>query len=210
MAYLTLKEFHGEKREFAIDLLWPDRFKKQAQASLRQVLYGLRQISPANPIISASRDEISLGSAIHGSDVWTFNNCVKIKDLDDVEHALSLYRGPFLEGPVIGPEPFQHWAAIQRARLEGKLERSVLTATATHPGQVASEREIGALDNLVRISPMCAQAVLRAMEIDADNGNVAEALQKYEPCLSGCNPHPLYVGCAVIRQARVSEWKLMF
>ena len=32
----------------------------------------------------------------------------------------------------------------------------------------------------------------------------------YEPCLSGCNPHPLYVGCAVIRQARVSEWKLMF
>ena len=31
-----------------------------------------------------------------------------------------------------------------------------------------------------------------------------------KPCLSGCNPHPLYVGCAVIRQARVSEWKLMF
>ena len=33
---------------------------------------------------------------------------------------------------------------------------------------------------------------------------------KSNPCLSGCNPHPLYVGCAVIRQARVSEWKLMF
>ena len=32
----------------------------------------------------------------------------------------------------------------------------------------------------------------------------------FDPCLSGCNPHPLYVGCAVIRQARVSEWKLMF
>ena len=31
-----------------------------------------------------------------------------------------------------------------------------------------------------------------------------------DPCLSGCNPHPLYVWCAVIRQARVSEWKLMF
>ena len=35
-------------------------------------------------------------------------------------------------------------------------------------------------------------------------------LEKFVPCLSGCNPHPLYVGCAVIRQARVSEWKLMF
>ena len=31
-----------------------------------------------------------------------------------------------------------------------------------------------------------------------------------DPCLSGCNPRPLYVGCAVIRQAMVSEWKLMF
>ena len=34
--------------------------------------------------------------------------------------------------------------------------------------------------------------------------------EMFVPCLSGCNPHPLYVGCAVIRQARVSEWKLLF
>ena len=38
----------------------------------------------------------------------------------------------------------------------------------------------------------------------------ADVREKVDPCLSGCNPHPLYVGCAVIRQARVSEWKLMF
>ena len=38
----------------------------------------------------------------------------------------------------------------------------------------------------------------------------AMGLHYINPCLSGCNPHPLYVGCAVIRQARVSEWKLMF
>ena len=41
---------------------------------------------------------------------------------------------------------------------------------------------------------------------DGDN----DTKEWFEPCLSGCNPHPLYVGCAVIRQARVSEWKLMF
>ena len=40
--------------------------------------------------------------------------------------------------------------------------------------------------------------------------SVPEEFASIEPCLSGCNPHPLYVGCAVIRQARVSEWKLMF
>ena len=41
------------------------------------------------------------------------------------------------------------------------------------------------------------------------HGSAARA-EMFGPCLSGCNPHPLYVGCAVIRQARVSEWKLMF
>ena len=43
-----------------------------------------------------------------------------------------------------------------------------------------------------------------------DLDGLRETLGFNDPCLSGCNPHPLYVGCAVIRQARVSEWKLMF
>ena len=33
LAYLALKEGHRESREVIVDLLWPDRFKKQAQAS---------------------------------------------------------------------------------------------------------------------------------------------------------------------------------
>ena len=31
-----------------------------------------------------------------------------------------------------------------------------------------------------------------------------------EPCLSGYHPHPLYVGCAIKRQAGVLEWKWTF
>lgn len=33
LAYLALKEGHRENREVIVDLLWPDRFKKEAQAS---------------------------------------------------------------------------------------------------------------------------------------------------------------------------------
>ena len=43
-----------------------------------------------------------------------------------------------------------------------------------------------------------------------DDHNIFVTASTLYACLSGCNPHPLYVGCAVIRQARVSEWKLMF
>ena len=50
--------------------------------------------------------------------------------LDGVEHMLRLYRGPLLDGPPIGSEPFAQWMAIQRSRLEGRLESAVLDATA--------------------------------------------------------------------------------
>ena len=42
LAYLALKGTRSESREALADLLWPDRFKEQAQASLRQVLFELR------------------------------------------------------------------------------------------------------------------------------------------------------------------------
>jgi len=128
LAYLALKEGHRENREILIDLLWPDRFKKQAQASLRQILFELRNLTPEGPIVAATHEEVGLDPSIRGCDVWMFAECVSSDHLEDVKQALTLYSGPFLDGPAVGPEPFQQWAAIQRARFEGKLDRAVLRA----------------------------------------------------------------------------------
>ena len=54
------------------------------------------------------------------------------------------------------------------------------------------------------------QIVLMNSVTSLQDGGFVVTWSSNNPCLSGCNPHPLYVGCAVIRQARVSEWKLMF
>lgn len=178
LAYLALKDSHTENREVVVDLLWPDRFKKQAQASLRQTLFDLRKIQTTTPIIESDRNEVSLGQAICGCDVWTFNECAASDDLDDASHALKLHHGSFLDGPPLGPEPFRQWAAIQRARLEGKLDRVVLMATAGWEGQNSGDRILALLEDLLRISPMCVPAMLRLMEIEASDGNVAMAMRK--------------------------------
>ena len=180
LAYLALKEGHSESREVIVDLLWPDRFKKQAQTSLRQILFELRRLTPTDPIVLATRSDVSLGASVRGSDVWTFTECTTTDDLDDAGHALKLHHGPFLDGPPLGPEPFQQWAAIQRARLEGKLDRVVLVATAEWEQQGSNEMALALLEDLLRLSPMCVQAMLRIMEIETANGNIAEALRKYE------------------------------
>jgi hypothetical protein len=48
LAYLASKETRRENREVLLDMLWPDRFKEQAQASLRQVIFELKALAPAD------------------------------------------------------------------------------------------------------------------------------------------------------------------
>jgi DNA-binding SARP family transcriptional activator/Flp pilus assembly protein TadD len=180
LAYLALKENRCETREVLVDLLWPDRFRKQAQASLRQILFELRKLPGDEPVVSATRSEVCLGASIHGCDVWTFDDCVASDHLEDVAYTLKIYHGPFLDGPPLGPEPFQQWSAIQRARLDGKLERAVLSATEKWKEQGTGDDALPLLEELLRHNPMCAQAMLRIIEIDVDGENVAGARQKYQ------------------------------
>jgi DNA-binding SARP family transcriptional activator len=180
LGYLALKDSRRESREYIVDLLWPDRFKAQAQASLRQVLFVLRRHAADGPIIVATRGEVALGSAIRECDAWEFEDCINGRELADAALALALYRGPFLDGPPLGPEPYQHWAAIQRARLEGKLDRAVLDVTAAWRERHSNAPALSLLEDLIRHSPLCCEAMLRIMEIDAANGNVGDALRKFE------------------------------
>lgn len=181
LAYLALKYLRSESREALIDLLWPDRFKEQAQASLRQVLFELRKISPAgSPLVTATRDEVRIGSGIEICDVWAFEDIVASNHIDDAEELLRLYRAPFLDGASIGAEPFQQWMAIQRARLEGQLESAVLHATAGPVPDQALARTVRLLERLVQLSPMCCQAILRLMEISAGSKQAPDALRHYE------------------------------
>lgn len=132
------------------------------------------------PVIAATRTEVYLGTLIHDCDVWTFNECTASQEIDDAGYALKLHHGSFLDGPPLGPEPFAQWAAIQRARFEGKLDRLVLAATSEWEERGTQKRALLLLEDLLRVSPMCIQAMLRTMEIEAADSNVAEALHKYQ------------------------------
>lgn len=181
IAYLAMKEDRSETREYLVDLLWPGRFREQAQASLRQVLFEIRKKPPDDkPLLVASRSDVSLGPAIDECDVWAFDHCATTNDPADAEHALNLYRGPFLDGPSLGAEPFQQWAAIQRARLEGQLESIVLNAAAECRATGSDSRACGMLERLLQVSPLCYQAAMLLLQTEAENDRVAEALRKYE------------------------------
>jgi DNA-binding SARP family transcriptional activator/TolB-like protein len=181
LAYLALKESYAEGREALVDLLWPDRFKEQAQASLRQVLFELKRAAPSGaPIVETARTSVALGPGITQCDVWEFERPQGACNGDGVERMLQLYRGPLLEGPVVGSEPFAQWMAIQRSRLEGRLESAVLEATEHGFQPPDYARAVSWLGRLVDLSPMCCQAVLRLLSIEMAMGRRTEARLRYE------------------------------
>jgi DNA-binding SARP family transcriptional activator/Tfp pilus assembly protein PilF len=181
LAFLALKTSHSETREVLLDLLWPDRFKEQAQASLRQALFELRTIPVIGPgLVETSRTGVALGPAVTGCDVWCLERLAKSNDLEQAELMLELYRGPLLDGASVESEPFGQWLSIQVSHLEARVEGAVLRATAEPLASALSERAIQALSRLTEISPMSCVAVSRLMEIEAARGRAQEALLQYE------------------------------
>lgn len=181
LAYLASKETRRENREVLLDMLWPDRFKEQAQASLRQVVFELKALAPQDaPILTTSRNEVVLGPAIEECDLWSFEERTAANQIEDAEFLLGLYSGPFLDGPPLATEPFQQWTAIQRSRLENQLETSILNATAENSSPADMERSVRLLAKLVELCPMCFQALWRLMELSATSGNPATAVRHYE------------------------------
>ncbi|MCG8450531.1 MAG: hypothetical protein MI725_13260, partial [Pirellulales bacterium] len=181
IAYLALKENRTASREMILDMLWPGRFKEQAQASLRQVLFELRKKSTEDlPIVIASRSDVALGPAIDECDVWAFEAATRSGSSDDAELALRLYRGRFLDGPGIQSEPFQQWVAIQQGRLEGELESLVLAAAGELVDQGDNQRACRLLEELIRVSPLCYHAVVLLMQIDVASNLPAEAIRRFE------------------------------
>ena len=181
LAYLASRETRRESREVLLDMLWPDRFKEQAQASLRQVVFELKALAPDTaPILLTSRNDVALGPAIQECDLWSFEERAAANQIEDAEFLLGLYSGPFLDGPPLATEPFQQWTAIQRSRLENQLETSILNATAERASPADIERSVRLLARLVELCPMCFQALWRLMELSATSGTPATAVRYYE------------------------------
>ncbi|MGB8314665.1 MAG: tetratricopeptide repeat protein [Aestuariivirga sp.] len=181
LAHLAAKDGRRENREVLLDLLWPDRFKAQAQASLRQVLFELRALAGPGPaLVAASRNEVILGPAITDCDVWSFEELAAAARIDNAELLLRLYSGPFLDGPSLATEPFQQWTSIQRSRLENQLETAVLEATADCADPADLERSVKLLAKFMDLCPMGFQALWRLMELCAISGQPHAAVRHFE------------------------------
>ena len=108
LAYLALEAGRAQSRAPLAALLWPDWPERSARANLRNTLSNLRKAlgdanAPADQALTLliTHETIQFNRA---SDAWVdvaeFEKRIagRAPDVQHLEEAIALYRGPFLEG----------------------------------------------------------------------------------------------------------------
>ena len=196
LAYLAVEADRPHRRDALAGLLWPDYSNRAARTNLRNTLANLRQaigdrapsgdraLSPLHLLIT--REMIQFNPA---SDYWLDVAAFRARAQVDppvahqLEKAVALYRGAFLEGFFLKDSPaFEDWSLLTRERLHRQM-LAALRLLARHYGQRGDyDRARDYAWREVELEPWREEAHQRLMRLLALSGQRGAALAQYETC----------------------------
>ncbi len=203
LTYLAVEADRPHRREALAGLLWPEVSERSARGSLSTALGNIRQLigdrahstdrgSP--PFLDVSRQAIQLNRDSDARvDVNVFAELLQAETLrppgqpsspltsQDLEEAIGLYRGSFLEGfSVPDSAPFEEWALLKREQLRRQV-LSALQQLISHYER--SDEVLRALPfawRAVELDPWRGAAQRQLMHLLALDGQREAALAQYE------------------------------
>lgn len=174
LALLARAGVRGVSRERVVALLWPEADEEHARAGLRQTLYTIRRALGAEDAILGTT-ELVLNTMRVQDDVSAFERALATGDIDG---ALALYHGPFLDGIYVKSSPdFERWVDTQRLALEERYRRAVRDAARAHDARGNTEEAIAAWVRLANEHPADAEATAAVMRARLAAGDPAGAIQ---------------------------------
>jgi predicted ATPase/DNA-binding SARP family transcriptional activator len=162
-------------REWLAETLWPDCSTSEALALMRRELTDLRRaLGPAAEVLRSPTPR-TLCMDLTGAfvDAVAFDQALDRGDVSSLHEAVSLYRGPLLEGW------HEEWEFEERLR----REQAYLNALETLVGhaRAGGDRQEAAqyLRRIVVVEPLRESAHRLLMQLLAEGGNYAAALRTY-------------------------------
>jgi DNA-binding SARP family transcriptional activator len=174
LAALAIAGEGGLSRDKIVGLLWPETDPERARHSLTQALYAARRALEADDLFTVNAD-VRLNRQRLVCDV---NELETALDASDLERAVALYTGPFLDGFFLaGSAEFEQWSSLQRGRLEARvieaLERLAETAETEGDYRRAAEWR----KRISTIRPLDSGNTVKLMAALVESGDRAGALQ---------------------------------
>jgi DNA-binding SARP family transcriptional activator len=193
LAYLVTESGRPHPREKLAGLLWPEWTERDARGRLRRVLSSLRLAigdHDATPsFLLVTRQTIQFNALSNaGADVTTFEGLAEAKGdlqqmITQLEEAVCLYRGDFLEGFSIADSGvFEEWALLNRERFRRMLMLGLGRLVGCHEQRGDYERALPYAWRLVEIDPWREKAHRQLMQLLALSGERGAALAQYETC----------------------------
>jgi adenylate cyclase len=181
LAFLAITPGVSWPRDRLAALLWGNSGERHARDSLKQALLRLkRSLDPAAaPLLLANRNSVCVASDGIIVDVALFEAALREGTPDALERAMALYRGDLLDGLQVREAAFEEWLLLERERLRqlaveaaGRSMRSSLAAG-------RRDRAASAARRLLALEPLHEEACRLLMQIHAEQGETAKALQLF-------------------------------
>ena len=190
LAYLAMHPDRPHRREALAGLLWPEFPERSARTNLRNALANLRQVIDDQHRLPAflqiTRHTIQFNSA---SDYWL--DASEIARLllsdnpadEDLEHAVELYRGTFLEGFSIADSiAFEEWILLKREQLSRQVLEILDRLVKRYELVGAQPQALSHAQRLVELEPWQERGHQQVMRLLASSGRRGEALAQFKKC----------------------------
>ena len=183
----------GVSRDKLIAYFWPDSDDERARNVLRQLLHTIRRDLHAQNLFLGTT-ELRLNSGVIVSDLTEFDRACSS---GDYETAVTLYRGPFLDGFYLSNAAgFDSWRELERTRIARRFadaaEQRARAAAAAgdHRTAIAMWQRLAVAEPL---NSRIAIALMRTMAAAGDAGGALQHARIHEALLReelGTGPSP--------------------
>jgi adenylate cyclase len=199
LAYLTVEADRPHRREALAGLLWPDWPDRDALSNLRYALSNLRRVigdrvrggsrDAEPPFLLVTRDTLQFNTASdYWLDVTALTELVEVDKahpsaVDQLQQAVVLYRGCFLEGFTVSDSPaFEEWMLFTRERLARQVSSALHHLAAIYEQRGAYEQAQSYAWRQIELEPWNEAAHQQLMRVLALGGRRSAALAQYESC----------------------------
>jgi DNA-binding SARP family transcriptional activator len=193
LAYLAVEADRPHRREVLAGLLWPDWPDRDALSNLRYTLSNLRRVIGDHkadpPFLLITRDTLQFNTTSdYRLDVTTLTELAEVEQahpsaVDQLQQAVALYRGCFLEGFTVSDSPaFEEWMLFTRERLARQVSSALHYLAATYEQRGAYEQAHSYAWRQIELEPWNEAAHQQLMRVLALSGQRSAALAQYESC----------------------------
>ncbi|MBN1311519.1 MAG: tetratricopeptide repeat protein [Anaerolineae bacterium] len=182
--YLALEGNRSHARETLAGLLWGEMPEERARSNLRQALHNIQKLFPGYFTVTRQTAAFDI-SQPHRLDAVTFRELIEHSEVDgaQLEMAVSLYQGEFLDGLYVDDAPaLEDWLRVERERHRLLLLSAIERLADHHTLRGEWERAADLVRHALSIEPWREESHRRLMLLLARQGEYNAALAHYEIC----------------------------